>query len=262
MTDSIGEILSTSRLLAVQDSETLAAQLAERYVAWSCKRCGEELTRRRDVPPPPGSLCAACSSAGQPSVAPPLRITTREQALARYGVPAVHRVPFLEPEAWPKDVRRPDFDLSQWAGEPWCVLLAGVVEGGKTMMATELFLRRLPHAKKSFWTRAGTAIKALFGSFGEEAASQMARNLYESDLLVFDEIGRGHEGRAWTAIVEVVSHRHEHQLPSLFTTNRRLRTRPEDKEAGLADEDPAMYRRLAEGFIGGFTRPWAAGGTK
>jgi DNA replication protein DnaC len=163
---------------------------------------------------------------------------------------------FIEPQEWPRVHGGPD--MRTWAGAPFFVTLAGVVGSGKTMLATELLWRRLPHVQTASWWRAGTAISTVFGSFGEERARAAMCDLYDSELLVLDEIGRGHDGRAWGAIVEIISHRHEQHRETIFTTNRKIGTRQtgQDKERGLAEEDPALFRRLAEGAIVGLMKPW------
>jgi DNA replication protein DnaC len=124
------------------------------------------------------------------------------------------------------------------------------------MMATELFYRNLPRVRSASWWRAATAVRAIFGGLGEDEARRANDQVFRSELLVLDEIGRGHEGRAWGLIIEIVSDRYDHQLPTIVTTNRRLRAEAGDKEKGLSEEDPALYRRLKEGFIGGFIEPW------
>lgn len=244
--------------------ESAAAVEPDALPSWPCPDCGETMAGGCVPESMEARLCYDCVGdprnfipAGERSRLP-RRFASREAALEAHGVPVGHRIPFVEPAEWPHDGRRSGMDLSKWAGDPWCVLLAGVVKGGKTMLATELFWRRLPWVHTAYWIRCGTAITALFGTFGEEKANDMARKLYDSDLLVMDEIGRGHDGKAWNAIVEVVSHRHENQLATIFTTNRRLKRKPADKEPGLAEEDPALFRRIEEGFIGGFTKSWGA----
>jgi hypothetical protein len=235
---------------------------------WPCPGCGDPICAPLGGAPESEAdkLCYDCATRAvrrpdrRPAAAPfPRRFDSRAAGLGAHGVPAEYQRAFVD-QAWPTDPRRPTFDIGAWSGSPWSVTFAGVVSGGKTMLATEIFWRRLPWVRSAFWTRMGTAVRAAFGDFGEERSKDMTGKLFDSELLLLDDLGRGHDGRAWSFVVEVVSHRHEHRMPTIITTNRRLRTRDNDKELGLQDEDPAFYRRIEEGVIAGFARPWAAGG--
>jgi len=253
----IGALL---RDVATLSPDELSAHLEARWVVWKCAACRAELSARRDLAPGPGRLCSACEGAERrPAVpAPWSEPEGRAERLEAAGVPAAFaRAEFRQPARWPAILKHEGVDLGGWQLTPWCVLVSGATGAGKTMLATELFWRNLDRAKSPAWMRASLAIRELFGAFGEERARAAALALYESDLLLLDEIGRGHDGVAWTTIVEVLAARHQAQLPTLLTTNRRIgKATKGDREQGLSEYDPSLFRRLQEGWVVGMMEGW------
>lgn len=225
----------------------------DHWVTWDCPGCGEPMQQPAKTPEfeqrPAGGLCNRCASRPALNLPP-----DRDRALAACGCPPRYRVPFLEPAAWPKDART-EADLGNWKGEPWSVLLGGVVNGGKTMLATELFWRNLKGRRSAHWTRAVDVIQRLYGAPPDERRDTWEL-LTECRLLLVDDVGRGHEGGAWDTITELAAVRYDAMRPTIFTTNRRIATARKGEKPGLADEDAALYRRLKDGLIAGVTEPW------
>ena len=118
------------------------------------------------------------------------------------------------------------------------------------MLGTELLWRLLSSRKGAgLWIRAGEFINRAFGNLGDEAKNEAWRRAYEAPAALFDDLGRGHDGRAWGVMVEIASHRYDHDLPTIWTTNRQIVSGEGDRERGLAQEDAALYRRLADGLF-------------
>jgi hypothetical protein len=231
----------------------------DQWETWPCPGCGTTMAQPSGVPKfeqRTGSLCEDCEARTLRAPEP------RAAGLTRCGVPARYRVPFTEPAAWPRDQRKPDADLSAWTGSDpstWCVVFAGVVEAGKTMLATELLSRRIQAGvRKAVWIRAGDVIQRLYGLDGEARREEWER-LTGADLLLLDDIGRGHDGGAWATIGELLTARYDAVRPTLGTMNIRVSARKSKSEPqGLADIDAGLYRRLRDGVIVGLTDRWQA----
>lgn len=206
-----------------------------------CIRCGTALLRMPWAVGEP--VCEDC----HPFVfAPPV-----EAYLLRCEVPSLHRR--VLPIPW--DVRArvyPETDLYKWDGTPWCVTLAGVVGGGKTTAAVALLAQA---AAKLRWPAGARFARAAPMSL--EILREQRRDIYRqmvgAPVLVLDDLGR--YDRVWEICADVLTGRHERGLPTIVTTNLRVKTVGDDQ--GLADIDPALYRRLAEGVFVGFTTPWS-----
>lgn len=225
----------------------------ERWVSWNCPGCGEPMQQPAEVPTFEQVVGRPCERCEKPAA---LLSPDRERALAACGCPIRYRqTTFVEPAAWPRDSRHPGVDLGAWRGEPWCVLLGGVVEGGKTMLATELFWRALPGKRSAVWCRAVDVIQRLYGAKPEERREEWEL-FTTSGLLLVDDIGRGHEGGAWDTVTELVAARYDAMRPTIFTTNRRIAPAKKGEKKSLADEDAALFRRLKDGLIAGVTEPW------
>lgn len=194
----------------------------------------------------PATLCEKCDAEERYRKA-----TERMPILLSAGVPELFRQPFIPPDPWPAS------GLSDWAGTPWCVVLAGVVEGGKTMLGTELMYRAaLRRGRDACWIRAGSVPRLCFD---RETGSQAFERFATCSVLLLDDFGRGHEGKAWNVLVEIVSERHQHQRPTIFTSNRPLTRRNDREPPGLLEEDAAAGRRMAEGIVAVIRHPWKGG---
>jgi len=164
----------------------------------------------------------------------------REETLLAAGVPQRHaRNQFHEPdEGWPVDPRLPDVDLSDWRGDPWAALLTGPVGTGKTTLGKELLFRRLCDGVHGRFIRAGDIPKIVFGD-----SARQSDELETCELLVVDDLGRGHLGRAWEAIGEVLAARHAAERATIITSNLNL--------VEISDFDPHMADRLTDGLVMG-----------
>jgi hypothetical protein len=232
-----------------------------RWETWQCSGCGEAMAQPARMPDwqrrPLGSLCQACEAAARPARA------TREAILERAGVPVTYRRPFIAPAAWPQD-RRPEragIDLAAWRGQPWCVLAGGAVEGGKTMLLTELMARLLPVVRSGVWCRGSEIVRTLYSAAFQDREAEW-RRYAEAGVLLVDDLGRDLGEAGWKTVAEVLTVRYDHQRPTLITTNMPVRPAKRDaggkatEPPGLADIDAGLYRRLREGLIVGMTEPW------
>jgi hypothetical protein len=167
-------------------------------------------------------------------------------------VPELFRERYREPAVWPVIAGG---DIREWrgaAGQPWSLLFLGETRVGKTWLATYLFSRFLAGGRSGLWITAAELTEAKFRKDGETWDDACNR-----EVLLLDELGRGHEGGAWEIVADVVRRRHQRRLPTLFTTNRKLVSDPQkDRELGLSQEAPSLYGRLAEGAIVPLKRGW------
>lgn len=146
--------------------------------------------------------------------------------------------------------------LDEWIGDPWAVVLAGAVEGGKTMLATELLWRLISRGMAGLWCRADEVIDSLYGTHGEERRA-LARKYTTVPALLLDELGGGHNGETWETLLSVLGPRFDAMRPTLVTTNRPLVVDGGKGKPGLAQEHPALYRRLVtDGLAAGFKTAW------
>lgn len=161
----------------------------------------------------------------------------RQGTLSRAGVPSRHaKLEFDSPKVWPSDPRCPDMLLSSWNGEPWSVLLTGPTGTGKTSLAVELLLRWLCYPGAGRFVRA----RRLPGLYFSDDASEI-RDLETVGLLIVDDLGRGHLGRAWEAVGEIMNSRYDEELSTIITSNLGL--------AEIAEHDAHMADRLSEGLV-------------
>ena len=77
---------------------------------------------------------------------------------------------------------------------------------------------------------------AYFSGDGTEAD-----RLEIAKLLVLDDLGRGHLGRSWEAIGELLAARYDAELPTLISTNLAL--------GQIAETDAHVADRLSEGLV-------------
>lgn len=163
-------------------------------------------------------LCFECEKAKRPA-SRSRSFADRESALRAQGVPASFaRQPFLG--------RLPHVlghDLAAWSGDPdaWAVVLHGVGNAGKSMLAAELLWRRLPHVHTAAWWRASQLVDALFGSLGEEAKTR-AHQDGAADLLVIDDLGHVVGDRGYGCLFNVIAAREEDDRATIITLDEPL----------------------------------------
>jgi hypothetical protein len=210
-----------------------------RFVA--CAQCGEEGTWG------PEGVCWSCQSdASQQSQSQWDRERlselkeNREETLLAAGVPRRYaRCKFHEPDdGWPTDPRMPEVDLSEWQGRPCSAVLSGPVGNGKTSLAVERLFRGMCDGAHGRFVRAGSIPRIYFGDSARESAE-----LETCELLVVDDLGRGHLGKAWHALGEVLAARHADERATIITTNLTL--------VEISDFDPHMADRLTDGLVMG-----------
>lgn len=161
----------------------------------------------------------------------------RQGTLIGAGVPSRHaKLVFQSPETWPFDPRCADLLLSEWEGNPWAALLIGPTGTGKTSLAVELLFRRLCLPCPGRFVRAGNLPNLYFSNEATGTA-----DLETVGLLVIDDLGRGHQGRAWEAVGEVMNSRYDDERATIVTSNLGL--------AEIAEQDAHMADRLSEGLV-------------
>lgn len=196
-----------------------------------CSECGERWTKLET-----DTLCIECA----PTPEPVRPIASRKRSLLSAGVPErFAAVEFLEPDPWPKP-QECDCRLDTWEGHPELVTFAGPTDTGKTSMAVELLWR---HPGRRCWAVAGRIPAQLI--HGDSTEWQ---RLTEADVLLVDELGRGHNRDGWEYVYGVIGERWNWRRPTIVTTNLSL-----DQ---LQEVHPALYRRLQEGWIVPLKRNW------
>ena len=143
----------------------------------------------------------------------------RETALRVHGVPASFaRQPFLG--SLPHVLGH---DLAAWTGGPdaWAVVLHGVSNAGKSMLAAELLWQRLPHVQTAAWWRASQLVDALFGSLGEETKARAHQDC-AADLLVIDDLAHIVGDRGFACLYNVIVARQEDDRAALITLDEPL----------------------------------------
>jgi len=184
----------------------------EALAQWACRGCGALLATRK-APLPGDALCFGCS---KPAPRPP----TREEALRACGVPTR-----FAREAWKPLLRpphphgRPDWHLRDWKGDPWCLVLSGGSDRGKTMLSVELLFRLLPKFLGGAW-RSASAIEEKIKLFNDNPLQVEMAKACRAPLLVIDDYGKG-AGRAGgrDGVDGVLKLRHEEMLTTILTTN-------------------------------------------
>lgn len=238
----------TGRTRSLQDLLAVIAAAIENPENWIevvCPRCQEPWAYPSTVAEPESKLCPECSKLVK---AEGSKRAGRDEILRSAGVPELFRQGFTEPEKWPNPA------LPTWTGSPWCVVLAGIVSGGKTMLGTELLYRAASQGgREAAWTRAGSVPRLCFD---RETGSAAFDRFATVPVLLLDDLGRGHDGRAWGVLVEIISERHQHQRATIITTNRPLTRRKPEDQPGLFEEDAAAGRRMAEGLVVVMRNTW------
>lgn len=234
------------------------------WLRWKCPGCGEDMQQPAATPAwgqGVGRPCEKCERLAQPQL-------DRAEALRAAGCPSRYLQPFVAPDQWPIGRGSRQMSLDEWIGDPWAVVLAGAVEGGKTMLATELLWRLISRGMSGLWCRADEVIDSLYGTHGEERRA-LAKKYTTVPALLLDELGGGHNGETWETLLSVLGPRFDALRPTIVTTNRPLvsagrekgadsaRPRSGDDKPGLAQEHPAIYRRLVtDGLAAGFKTAW------
>ena len=143
----------------------------------------------------------------------------RETALRAHGVPASFaRQPFLG--SLPHVLGH---DLAAWTGDPpdWGLVLHGVENAGKSMLASELLWRRLPLIHTAAWWRASHLVNALFGFLGEETRDRAHQDC-AADLLVIDDLGHVMGERGFLCLFNVITARQEDDRATIITLDEPL----------------------------------------
>jgi hypothetical protein len=203
-----------------------------------CLGCGKSGTWRED------GICESCvqdarhraNEAGDE--ADPGHLSgDRIATLVACGVPRRQaRIEFEKPTVWPHDPRRPDLTLDKWTREPWSALLTGPVGSGKTVIAAEMLYRRRCDGETCRYIRASGVPRLYFSGKNREFDG-----LKSVGLLVLDDFGRGHLGRACEAVGELLAARYDDELPTIITTNFSLQE--------IAKFDAHIADRLSEGLL-------------
>ncbi len=216
-----------------------------RLPSWKCSGCGETWPERRQV-------CATCEDRERDEEHAAARAIQQERSFAAVvreaGVPDIFLFTAepLKPFLWPIPAKPYEtLDLSTWngsRGEPWAVGFLGESNGGKSVMATVLFLRLLREKRVGVWIRASRFVSQLYGREGG-AEQQKAARLVDVPVLLLDDLGWAVKGGAMETILEAIAERHAHRRATLWTSNRGLKELVE----GVAGE--ALLRRLREGAV-------------
>jgi hypothetical protein len=244
-------------LLAITDPAALASEIERRYVTWNCPGCGREVSQRREFPILDRHCYYCLNRSFMRAGAAPSRPSGRAEALASCGCP-----PRFCEAYEPRAVAKPaglDVDVLSWDGDPWAVGFLGDSDGGKTMLATELFWRRLPAASTASWITAARLVKGLLSRVDterEEAAAAQA-----ADLLLIDDLGWGTRGGGMEILFGVITERHAEYRETIWTSNTKWADLVGNTVTGAA-----FARRLEDGWRVPVKGSWkaavAAGGSK
>ena len=201
-----------------------------------CKQCGVQQTNLED------GLCWDCENKARTEGRLDAIRDDRQGTLVACGVPKrFARIPFQEPLHSITDPRRPDIDiLKAWppsTGDPWAITLGGPVGTGKTVTSCEKLFRWRCTGRDGYFVRATQVPEAYFTTGKAPTRGYLER----MPLLILDDVGRGHLGRAWEAVGELLAYRHAEELPTVVTTNLGLRE--------IADHDAHIADRLTEGLV-------------
>lgn len=216
----------------------LLAYAQKEGMRWRCLGpCSELLSGDR----PADGWCNTCRSRRAQG-----SLGTREESLARVGVPKKARNGFVEPGSpgcfqpeWPKAEtgRGVGRSLADWRpGVWWCALIHGTTGSGKTMLAAELLWRAMNEKKaRARWVRASAIASAVLSGGDVE-------QLHGSHVVVVDELGVGHDASpAWSAVEDFVCRRWEEDEPTLVTTNLTGEV--------LRAKSAPMFDRLLDGLV-------------
>jgi len=194
--------------LSDEEIQAYVAGLAE----WCCERCGKPIATRQ-APPIGERICFDCSR-------PAPRPASREQLLRRCGVPARYaREPWRPLTKQPHPFDQPAWRLDRWTGEPWCVVLFGGSDAGKTMLSVELLYRLLPRFPGAAWRTAAAIQESMTLFLDSPIRAEMAAACC-APLLVVDDYGKA-AGRAGSrdGVDGVLATRHAEMMPTVLTTN-------------------------------------------
>jgi len=191
-----------------EDIQAYVGRLAE----WCCERCGKPIATRQ-APPVGDRVCFECSR-------PVPRPAGREELLRRCGVPARYaREPWQQLARQPHPYGRPEWRLDQWAGDPWCLIMHGGSDAGKTMLSVEVLWRLLPRFPGAAW-RTAAAIQESMSLFLDSPIRAEMAAACSAPLLVVDDYGKA-AGRAGSrdGVDGVLATRHAEMLATILTTN-------------------------------------------
>lgn len=213
--------------------EALSNRDPERCDIWPCPGCGFEQVAVKGTRARLGDECIGCASDR-------LRTMPRGESLADADVPFTYRARFVAPAAWPLELKRRG-EVELWNGEPWSLVISGPTESGKTMLATEMLARVMSRRRcRGLWLRASALASALEGPERETWRLRAAT----VPALLLDDYGREPSPQSRLKLGEVVTERFDWQRPTILTSNLTLLD-----EKGLSSLDPALWRRLRDGWM-------------
>lgn len=194
---------------------------SEDFKVWTCTYCKKSLrVLVMDYPDKAEGLCQACEEVNG-------RAERWSETLMRFGVPPRYSLKI------PKDLALPPL-VSEWQGDPWCVVFLGANGRGKTWAATALFGKQLldprwftrglfEGSREALWINVGWALDSIRQEISQEH-STMFKDLCTVGLLLLDDWGAMREteyGRERMRLV--IQHRYDWMLPTIVTTDRPLK---------------------------------------
>jgi len=180
-----------------------------------------------------GDECVSCATSR-------LRTQPRGEALADAEVPHSYRGRFVAPKVWPIELQLRG-EIGAWRGEPWALVISGPTSSGKTFLATEMLARVLGSRQcRGLWLRSSAVASALEGPERETWRLRAS----SVPVLMIDDYGREPSAQARLKLGEVLTERFDWRRPTILTTNL-----PILEESGLSSLDPALWRRLREGWL-------------
>lgn len=205
------------------------------FETWTCVTCGAPADGRAGAKDRMAGRCFGCDEDFR-------NTPTRGEVLRGMNVPAAYRGEFVNPAAWPEEFagRGP---VSGWSGSPWSLVISGPTGSGKTWLGTELFAR---YAIAKRFNRGGMWLRssALAADLAGHDRDRVRREVAAARIILIDDYGREFSPQARLQLGEVLTERFDWNRPTVLTTNLEI---VDDK--GLSALDPALWRRLREGWL-------------
>lgn len=213
--------------------EALASADPERCDIWNCPKCGDQQVAVKGTRARLGDTCISC-------VSERMHTQPRGEVLADAEVPLAYRGKFIAPTAWPLELERRG-EIAAWRGEPWSLVISGPTASGKTFLATEMLARVVGMRRcRGLWLRSSALASALEGPERETWRVRVS----SAPVLMIDDYGREPSPQSRLKLGEVLTERFDWQRPTILTTNL-----PILEQSGLSSLDPALWRRLREGWL-------------